>query len=160
MKDRILNLLMLVTVGLALCLSFFQEKGPSPSLPTAALTALSSPLPTASPPPIQRYLLQRNQQRQEEKVALQAILENKEMDAAFRTLAGEQLLEITQNAEAELALEGALAARGLTGICICRQGKITLFVDRPLDEAAAALLIHLAAEITGASPENIRLSIC
>ncbi|MBQ4075531.1 MAG: SpoIIIAH-like family protein [Clostridia bacterium] len=160
MKDRILNALMLVTVGLALILSYFHgQDAPSP-LPAAALQIHPSPLPSPSPPPIRQYLLQRNQQRQEERLALQTILENENMDAAFRTRAGNQLLEITENAEAELALEAALAAKGMEGVCIVRKGKITLFVDQPLDEASAALLIHLAAETTGVHPENIRLSIC
>lgn len=160
MKDRILNGLMLAMVALALGLSFFRdekETAPpfSPALQESAATAAAEEIH-----PIIQYCSRRERQRQEELSALRVILEKEDADAALRKMAGEQIVEITKNAETELAMEAALAARGKEGICIFRKGKMTVFTKETLDETEAALIFHLAMEIAGIEMENIRLAAC
>jgi len=160
MKDRILNGMMLLMVALALGISFFQ--GEKEEEDTAAVVMQEKPVlqATAVPHPIHQYRSQRERQRQEELSALKILWENEDTDASLRALAGEQIMEITKNAEVELAVEAALIARGQDGICIFRKGKMTIFTSGEMDPAAAALIFHLAMETAGIEMENIRLAAC
>lgn len=159
MKDRILNVLMLFTVALALILSLVKGEKEQTAPLTPALQALA-PVSTLAPDPVTDYRRQRESQRQQEMEALRALCDNEGIEEALRKLAAEQLMEITSQGEMELALEGALAAKGYQGVCVLRKGKLTIFVSGPLDGADAALIAQLAMEAAGVSEENIRIAAC
>ena len=161
MKDRIMNVLMLITVGAALILSL--NGAPSaqdrPALSQVFISSSDVPLPT--PRPIDSFRTQREEDRRQSIQALTRIQENPEMAAALRSLAGEQLLQLLRCQETECALEAALIAKGYeNALCIVDKERLTVFAAAPLQPEDMALIAHLAQEIAGILPENIRISPC
>ena len=91
MKDRIMNVLMLITVGAALILSL--NGAPSaqdrPALSQVFISSSDVPLPT--PRPIDSFRAQREEDRRQSIQALTRIQENPEMAAALRSIGAERL---------------------------------------------------------------------
>lgn len=153
-----MNGCMLLMVVLALGFSFFSGKD-QPS-PAAALPLLTAESPSPTPQPLDAYRERRKYIRKENLAALQSISENEAMEEELRQMAAEEMLTIARNDEMALALEAALLGRGMEGLCSVEKGRVTIFVSRSLSEKEAALLLHLAVEITGAEIENIRIAGC
>ena len=154
MKDRILNILLLLTVAAALVITYFKgassEKQSPPLLNAAAG-------PTAHPAEI--FRARRAAAREKEQTELRALAESGAWSEETRALAEETLRQALRADEAELALEAALAARGYAqALCVYRQGKMTVFTDRSLTGQDAALILDLAREAAGVEAENIRIS--
>lgn len=160
MKDRILNGLLLLTVAAALGLTLLrgapEEAGAPLPLPTSLL-----PGATATPHPIDAYRSQRRENRQETEALLALLKDSPDLSPEARAQAEQQLGQIAARRETELAVEAALAAKGMgRGLCVCRDGAVTVFVPQPLSAQDAALLLDWVMEISGVSKENIRISAC
>ena len=158
MKDRILNVLMLGAVGAALTLTLLRGPGEeAPNLPmTAALPAVT---PTASPHPADVYREERAKTREREEKMLLSLADSAYTDPESRALAQAQLTEMAKNNETELAVEAALAARGYDqGLCVARQGTVTVFFPREISAGEAALFLDIVREASGLPPEKIRLT--
>lgn len=159
-KDRIWNTLLLVTVAAALLLTLSRDgqEQESAALPLTA-ASVSAPIPTAAPAPAEAYRQERAQTRQRDRNALLALVESESVSPETRALAENQLLETVKNDEIELAVEAALVARGYPdSLCAARQGAITVFLDKEIGAGDASLLLDVAREASGLSPENIRLT--
>lgn len=160
MKDRILNICMLLTVAAALILSFLKGT-PEPEMNgiSMAWTDLPTAVPTASPSPAEAYRQHRAQTRAEEQIALQALIENAQTNPDIRVLAEKQIMETARNDEIELTVEAALAAKGWNeGLCTVRQGTVTVFFPQEISEKEAALLLDVIQEASGLNAENIRMT--
>lgn len=158
MKDRILNILMVVVVIIALIFSMKSQK--STELPKAFPQA---PVLTAAPTvqPILAYRSHRVEIRHQEEALLQAMIQNDATSPEMRAQAEQMILEIAGNAEIELAAEAALAAQGYPlALCVARSGSVTILMDAELSRQEAALLIHLVQEASGLTAENIRIAPC
>ncbi|MBR0407350.1 MAG: SpoIIIAH-like family protein [Clostridia bacterium] len=157
MKDRILNILMLIAVAAALILTFL--KG-APETDTALpMTAVSSPAATASPHPAEVYRARRRETRALEQSLLTTLMESSQTAQETRSLAEQQLIEITRNDEIELAVEGALTAHGYAdALCVARDGSMTLFLPTEIQADEAAFFLEIARDASGLEPENIRLT--
>lgn len=158
MKDKILNLLLLLTVGLALFLSL--KKSPAAQAPLAdapPLAALPAAAPTAHP--LDAYRARRDQERAREQAALLAILQDAAASEEEKSRAREELLSLNERAETELAVEAALAARGDgQSLCAARRGEILVFLGRAVSETEAALLLEVARQSSGLEADHIRIS--
>lgn len=158
MKDRILNLLMLLAVAAALAVTWLRDAPEQAAWPTEALFT-DAPAPAVTASPGQDYRARRAESRRRERELLLKLMDNAATDENTRALAEEQLLQVTAREEIELAVEAALAARGdADALCEARQGAMTVFVSRPLDAREAALLLEIAMEASGLSGENIRFA--
>ena len=159
-RDRLWNVLLLITVASALLLTLSRsgQETESAALPLTA-ASLSTPLPTAAPAPAEVYRQERAQTRQRDRDALLALAESGNISPETRALAESQLLETAKNDEIELAAEAALIARGYSNsLCAARQGAITVFLDKEISAGDAALLLSVVQEASGLAPENIRLT--
>ncbi len=159
-KDRIWNALMLATVAAALFFTLTREqpRQESPALPLAA-ASLPTPVPAATPTPAEAYRRERAYTRQRDRDALLVLVQSENVSPETRALAESQLLETAKNDEIELAAEAALIARGYEdSLCAARQGAITVFLDKEISAADAALLLDVVREASGLPPENIRLT--
>lgn len=160
MKDRILNILMLLAVAAALVLTLMRgapdSSGGALPLPVAAAV---TPVPAASPHPAETYRTERASTRAREEALLLALIESAQTAPETRALAEEQLLALTENGETELAVEAALAARGYeNALCAARRGSLTVFFPREISAREAALFLEIAREASGLPAENIRLT--
>ena len=160
MKDRILNVLMLLTVAAALGITLLRGGTGAETLsPAPFLSALPAAAPTATPHPADAYRQRRAESRRQEKQVLLSLIEGEFTQEATRNLAQEQLLRVTEQEEAELAVEAALAAWGdEKALCTARDGALTILVSAPLTEGQASLVLELAREASGLPAENIRIS--
>lgn len=160
MKDRILNVLMLLCVCAAL-LSSLITGGQRETAPVLSTAVLASPRPMASPSPIESYRARRQSARERERETLLRLSENEEADASLRARAREALAESISRDEIELAVEAALLSRGYAdALCVFQAGSLNILFTQPLAEADAQWIMHLAQEISGVEIENIRLSAC
>lgn len=160
MKDRIWNVLLLITVAAALLLTLSRNEWEqeSAALPLTAASA-PRPIPTATPTPAEAYRQERAYTRQRDRDALLALAESESVSAETRAMAESQLMETARNDEIELAAEAALIARGYqNSLCAARRGAITVFLDKEISAGDAALLLDVVREASGLSPENIRLT--
>ena len=160
MKDRILNILMLIAVAAALMFTWLRSPrdvetaGPSP-----LLSVLPTVSPTAAPHPAEAYRARRAESRKQEKQVLLSLIEGEFTLDGTRALAQEQLLRVTEQEETELAVEAALAAWGdAYALCSVRDGAATVFVSVPLTQQQAALALDIAREASGLDMENIRVT--
>ena len=154
MKDRILNILMLSAVAAALILTLWKgAPEPGETLPIAA------PAATAAPHPAEIYRARRKETRALEQSLLTTLAESEHTAPETRTLAEEQLIEITKNDEIELAVEGALAAHGyVDSLCVARDGSMTVFLNAEISADEAAFFLEIARDASGLRTENIRLT--
>ena len=160
MKDKILNVLMLLSVAAALIFTFIHEKK-GVSAPALSLLPSATLSPTPSPRPIDAYRVRRERTRQEESTALSAISQNALADEEIRRMAQIQLTEIAERNEIELAAEAALIARGYPdALCIFQAGNMTILLTKSLSEADAAWIFQLIREVTKLEMENIRVCTC
>ena len=160
MKDKILNVLMLLSVAAALIFTFIQEKK-GVSAPVLSLLPSATFSPTPSPRPIDAYRLHRERTRQEESAALSVLSQNALADEEIRRMAQMQLTEIAERNEIELAAEAALIARGYPdALCIFQAGNMTVLLTKSLSEADAAWIFQLIREVTNLEMENIRVCTC
>lgn len=159
-KDHIWNALLLITVAAALLLALSRDgrEQESAVLPLTA-AAMTTPIPTAAPAPIEVYRQERAQARQRDQDALLALVNSEGVSPETRAMAESQLLETAKNDEIELAAEAALVARGYPdSLCAARQGAITVFLDKEISAVDAALLLDVVRDASGLPPENIRLT--
>lgn len=92
---------------------------------------------------------QRQTQRAEELAALSALAQQ---DAGLN----EQLQRLVERAEAELAVESALAAMGYPqAACALREDAAAVCLPEKLDAARAQAVIELCARLTGLPAENV-----
>ena len=160
MKDKILNVLMLLSVAAALIFTFIYEKK-GVSAPVLSLLPSATFSPTPSPRPIDAYRLHRERTRQEESSALSALSQNALADEEIRRMAQMQLTEIAERNEIELAAEATLIARGYPdALCIFQAGNMTVLLTKSLSEADAAWIFQLIREVTKLEMENIRVCTC
>ena len=154
MKDRILNILMLAAVAAALVLTLLKGvPEPGETLPMIA------PAATAQPHPAEIYRTRRKETRALEQSLLSALIDSEHTAAETKTMAEQQLMEITANDEIELAVEAALAAHGYTdALCVSREGAMTLFLPARIQADEAAFFLEIARDTSGLQPENIRLT--
>ncbi len=160
LKDRIWNALLLITVASALILTLSRDgqKAESAALPLA-IASVPSPLPTVSLTPAETYRQERVQIRQRDRNALLVLVENPDASPEIRAMAESQLLETVKNDEIELAAEAALIAKGYTdSLCAARQGAVTVFLDKEISAADAALLLDVVRDASGLPPEKIHLT--
>lgn len=159
MKDKLMNLLLLLAVGAALGVSLLRPA----DTPTAALpplTALPTAVCTPSPPPAQAYRAQRLAVRAQEQEGLESLLQSGALSAESRALAEAQALSIAQNQETELCVEAALAALGYAdALCAAREESLNIFVPQTLEAAQAQLLLEVAQEASGLAAERIRIAV-
>ena len=156
MKDRILNALMLAAVAAALGLSLLRGGGETEALPLAVMTTVA---PVQTPHPADAYRAERNKTRQREETLLKALIEGVETAPEIRELAQAQLLQTVEIDETELAVEAALAAAGRgQGLCVARQGEITVFFPREITAREAALFLAVVQDASGLPADNIRLT--
>ena len=156
MKDRILNVLMLAAVAAALILTFL--KGPPDT--EAGLPMASAAQPAAAAPhPAEVYRARRKETRAMEQSLLTTLIDSEHTAPETKTMAEQQLIEITSNDEIELAVEGALAANGYTdALCVSRDGSMTVFLPTEITADDAAYFLEMAQDASGLTPENIRLT--
>lgn len=160
MKDKILNILMLLSVAAALLFTLLNEKN-LPAQPVLSLPSVATLAPTATPRPIDSYRARRESTRKEELTVLSALSENPLAEEEIRKMAQMQLTEITQRNETELAVEAALIARGYAdALCIFQSGSLTILLTETLTEQDAQWIFALASEISSLKMENIRISAC
>ena len=153
MKDRLLNLLMLLTVGAALALTLLRPPAANQESPLPAVAAL----PTQRP--AEAFRQRREKTREREKETLLALRDGENWTGETRALAEAALRETLLSDETELAVEAALVGRGYAdALCVCRAGRLTVLAAAPLEEEDAALVRDLAAEIAGIEPDHIRIS--
>ena len=156
-RDRIWNGLLLFTVAFALALTLSRNGGEREA--AALPLALSTLQPAASPTPAEAYRRERAQTRQRNRDALLTLSESADASPETRVMAEAQLLETAKNDEIELAAEAALIARGYPdSLCAARLGAVTVFLDKEISAADAALLLDVVQEASGLAPENIRLT--
>ena len=159
-RDRLWNVLLLITVASALLLTLSRSghEAESAVLPLT-VASVPTPMPTATPTPAEAYRQERAYTRQRDRDALLALVESESVSPETRAMAESQLMETARNDEIELAAEAALIARGYTNsLCTARQGAITVFLDKEISAVDAALLRDVVREASGLSPENIRLT--
>lgn len=154
MKDRILNILMLAAVAAALILTLWKgAPKPGETLP------ISAPAATAAPHPAEVYRARRKETRALEQSLLTTLAESEHTAPETKTMAEQQLLEITANDEIELAVEGALAALGYAdALCVSRDGSMTVFLPAEISADEAAFFLEIARDASGLQAENIRLT--
>ena len=153
MKDKLLNLLMLLTVGAALALTLLRPTSVNQESPLPAVTAL----PTRRP--AEAFRLRREKTREREKDTLLALRDGEGWAEETRTLAAEALRQTLLADETELAVEAVLAGKGYAdALCVYREGSLTVLAAAPLREEDAALVRDLAAEIAGVAPDHVRIS--
>lgn len=160
MKDKILNVLLLLTVAAALILTLAQgDSGEGP--PGLAIQSVPTLAPAPTAHPIDAYRARRAETRAQEQGLLRALVQSQETAPETRALAEKQLLEITENLETELAVEAALAAQGYgQALCVARAGGLTICLAQELTERQAALIVDLARAASGVAKENIRIAAC
>ena len=143
---------------LALTLSRNGREPEAAALPLvpASMQTLS---PAASSTPAEVFRRERALTRQRDRDALLTLAKSEDVSSETRALAENQLLETARNDEIELAAEAALIARGYPdSLCAARQGAVTVFLDKEITAADAALLLDVVREASGLAPENIRLT--
>ena len=156
-RDRIWNGLLLFTVAFALALTLSRDgrEREAAALPLALPTLP----PAAVSSPAEAYRRERAVTRQRDRDALLALAESADASPETRMLAENQLVETARNDEIELAADAALIARGSpNSLCAARQGTVTVFLDKEISAADAALLLSVVREASGLSPEKIRLT--
>ncbi|MBR5110174.1 MAG: SpoIIIAH-like family protein [Clostridia bacterium] len=154
MKDRILNILMLLAVAAALILTWARGAQEEAALPLAA-----SPAATAAPPPAEVYRARRRETRALEQALLTTLAESEHTAPETKALAEQQLAGMARNDEMELAVEGALAAHGFSdALCVSRDGSMTVFLPIEISADEAAFFLEIARDISGLEAENIRLT--
>ena len=154
MRDRMINLLLMILVGLALGIAV-SEKAP---VKQVVMTPVSAS-PTQHP--IDAYRRYRESAREEDIRALEGLIQAPETDEEIRALGEQKLLDITAKNQLELAVEGALAAYGDgRAVCVAGEDSVTVFLSIPLDEQQAALIYELVQEFSLVSLENIRITGC
>ena len=164
MKDRVLNLLMLLAVAAALFLTLVRGDKPNERANQGEriplpVVSIPTPSPTASPHPADAYRAERAQTRAQEEALLLSLINSAQTASEIRALAEAQLLDMTKNDETELAVEAALAAGGYEkSLCVARAGEVTVFFPREITQQEAALFLDIAQDASGLSAENIRLT--
>ena len=157
MKDRILNVLMLAAVAAALILTFL--KGAPVTAVGLPMASVAQPTATISPHPAEIYRARRKETRAMEQSLLTTLIDSEQTAPETKTMAEQQLIEITSNDEIELAVEGALAANGYTdALCVSRDGSMTVFLPAEITADDAAYFLEMAQDASGLPPENIRLT--
>lgn len=158
MKDRIMNLLLMLVVAAALGVTLLRSPADTEEANlSAALTAL--PAATAAPDPLDAYRARRREDRAREQAALLALMGDAAADEAARQQARQALAALNESAEAELAVEAALAVQGDgKSLCVVRNGEATVLLSQPIDETQAALILELAREASGLETEKIRIA--
>lgn len=158
MKDRILNILMLLAVAMALAATLIRggEESPPELLPMNAAQPIA---PTDAPEPVAAFKAERREIRTQEQAALLSLISAPDTDAQVRLLAEAQLAALAKNDEIELAAEAALLGRGYDpALCVAREGEAVLFVSGEIDARDAALILEIVANASGLPLENIRVS--
>ncbi len=157
MKDRLLNLLMLLTVGLALGLTWLREPAPSASLTLPAAAVTPRPSPTLHP--AESYQMRRAETRRQERASLLSLLESPAASQEAKAAAEEQLLSLARQEEIELAAEAALLGKGYDhALAVAREGSLTLLLRQELTGPQAELILALAQEASGLEREQIRIT--
>lgn len=160
MKDKILNILLILTVTAALTLTLARGQ-PEQESASLTLTALPTRIPTATPHPVDAYRARREETRAQEQALLRALAQSEQTSPETRAQAEKQLLEAAAWMETELAVEAALAAQGYgQALCVAREGAVTILLSQELTAQEAALILALAQEASGAAAENIRIAAC
>lgn len=152
MKDRIMNTLLLLTVGLALLFSLKQPFAARP-------IQVSAEVPLTEEDPVSAYRARRTEQRKREEDTLRSLAADGNCDISLREQAQTMLLELQRRAETETTAEALAIGRGY-GDAICTlAGETLLFVlQQPITSEEAACLTELTAEAAGIPTKNIRIS--
>jgi len=150
MKEKIMNGLMMLIVGLSLAITLSREAPESVSV--------SSPLPSQQAEethPLEAYRRERSEARKRETEAL------RELAAKGDQRAEEMLHAIIRREEMEWAAEGVLAGQGYEyAICVAREDHLTVFISHALSNDEAERLFSLIEAVSGIEKENIHLSPC
>lgn len=150
MREKIMNGLMMLIVGLSLAITLSREQ--SGSLAVSS----SPPLQLAEEThPLEAYRRERREARKRETEAL------KELAAKGDQRAEEMLHAIIRREETEWAAEGVLAGQGYEhAICVSREENLTIFISHALSHEEAERLFSLIEAVSGIERENIHLSPC
>ena len=148
MREKIICALLMVIVGLALAITLNRQ--PVVRTEPAVSKPAVSPLPTAHPAEV--YRARRREEREAEKALLSLLPEEERK---------EEILRLTALQELELSVEAALSGMGDPwGLCVADERGATVFLSVPLSGERAALILDMIQEISGFSPENIRMTGC
>ena len=150
MKEKIMNGLMLLIVGLSLAITLSREQPES-----MAVSALLPLQQAEEIHPLEAYRLERSDARKRETEAL------KELAALGDHQAEEMLHAIIRREEMEWAAEGVLAGQGYeNAICVAQEENLTIFISHALSKEEAERLFLLMEAALGLEKENIHLSPC
>lgn len=108
---------------------------------------------------LEAYRLQRDEDVLTDMAALEALCTQELLDASTREDAAERLQVITQNRQAQSALEGALLNSSLAPcVAVVTQDSVTIVTEKAaVTDKDTALVLTLAAAHAGARPENVRI---
>ncbi|MBQ8654827.1 MAG: SpoIIIAH-like family protein [Clostridia bacterium] len=150
--------LMLGLLLLTMTVSYFAnqhsqlEAGQAVSLPVVQ----TSPEPVS---PLDEYRQQRDADALRDMAALEALVNQAELDPQLRADAAAQLQRLVAERQQESALEGALTASGVYPCAaVAEAGSITIVTEKnTLSEGENALILTLAETHAGVSPSGVRV---
>ncbi len=148
---------MLAAVAVALAVAWM--KGAPEGARPLPISALTVPEATAAPSPAQVFRARRREEREMERTLLQTLLDAGGAEAEAKSRAEARLLELTEYTETEIAVEAALSAQGYAeALCVAQDGSLTLFLPEEVTRDQADYFFTLARDVSGFSPEQIRLT--
>ena len=108
---------------------------------------------------IEAFRTRRLAQREKDRAALAALVENEHTTLQAREDAQEALIRLVAEGEQETALEGALLGGGFAPcLCVVEGGQVTLMVGKKeLSQGEASLLLTMAQAHTGADPAKVMI---
>lgn len=120
-----------------------------------------TPQPTVTPAATQQIdrRSQREKAYEQDLAALQALVENSEMDEATREAASQQLAALIAQHQQELGLETALLEAGYeNAVVLVLGGAVTVMIaQEQLTDNASAQILALCVAHAGVGAENVRI---
>ena len=120
-----------------------------------------TPQPTVTPAATQQIDRrgQREKAYEQDRAALQALVENSEMDEATREAASQQLAALIAQHQQELGLETALLEAGYeNAVVLVLGGAVTVMIaQEQLTDNASAQILALCVAHAGVGAENVRI---
>lgn len=157
MKDRILNILMLLSVSAALLISFL--RGSPKDGQSVSVSSLPS-LSVQTPSPLAAYRARRAEERKAEMEVLLSLSRNEVLEKESREEAGQRLLYLQRFTEAEMQAEALLTGRGYgETLCIADEKNLLIVLEHALNADQAQQILSLLEEILAYPGQNIRI-IC
>lgn len=153
MKNGLLLALLLVT----LCVSGLmnqqrlEEASMAVAIPVARTAGSQSVLET--------FRTERDQAHQQDLAALQALLQQEDLDEKTRCDAAERIQALVDAREAQLAVEGALLESSLAPcVAVYARGSLTIVTEKTeITEADSAVVLSVASAHTDAEPGNVKI---